>query len=284
MSDRTIATIDHLLTYVNDLDQAASLFRRMGFTLSPISRIEPMGISNHLVLMQPLVDGFANFLELMAAHDRTRLPSAMAGVLSGEQGTKSMVLGARDAAGAYALMRDRGFDASPAIHVRREWVIAPGESVFPEFDVILPIDAELTFNVCQYHNVGLYLRPEWLTHENGARHLRRVLAVAEEPLALASRFGGLFAPSSVAVPSAASDGVQLDIITPEAAAAAYGVAATLSGKPAAYLGYVIEVESLPRLRACLDAGSVAYRFEGKRITIDPNAGLGNLIVFTEDGT
>ncbi|MCG6203754.1 VOC family protein [Rhodopseudomonas sp. HC1] len=281
MSDRTIATIDHLLTYVNDLDEAASLFRRMGFTLSPISRIEPMGISNYLVLMQPLVDGFANFLELMAAHDRSCLPPAMAGVLSGEQGTKSMVLGARDAAGAYALMRDRGFDASPPIHVRREWFIAPGESVFPEFDVILPIGAELTFNACQYHNVGLYLRPEWLTHANGARHLRRVLAVADDPSALASRFGKLFAPSSETV---SPGGVQLDIITPEAAAGAYGAAASLSGKAAAYLGYVLEVESLPRLRACLEAGAVAYRCEGKTIIIDPNAGLGNLIVFTEDGT
>lgn len=51
---KPIELIDHLLTYVHDLNAAASLFRRMGFTLSPVSNIEAMGISNHLVLMPRL--------------------------------------------------------------------------------------------------------------------------------------------------------------------------------------------------------------------------------------
>ncbi|MGL1682655.1 VOC family protein, partial [Vibrio parahaemolyticus] len=46
---RTIAEIDHLLTYVADPAEAAALFVRMGFTLSPVSRIEAMGITNYLV-------------------------------------------------------------------------------------------------------------------------------------------------------------------------------------------------------------------------------------------
>ncbi|HKU97457.1 MAG TPA: VOC family protein, partial [Vineibacter sp.] len=70
MSTQPVIEIDHLLTYVRDLDGAAALFRRMGFTLSPISRIETMGISNHLVLMHPGTPGAGNYIELMAAHDR----------------------------------------------------------------------------------------------------------------------------------------------------------------------------------------------------------------------
>lgn len=46
--------LDHLLTYVPSLDAATALFGRMGFTLSPRSCIDAMGISNHLVLMNPL--------------------------------------------------------------------------------------------------------------------------------------------------------------------------------------------------------------------------------------
>src|SRR5262245_51995349 len=100
MPHRPIAEIDHLLCHVRDLDAAASLFRRMGFTLSPVSRIETMGISNHLVLMRPRSPDSGNYIELMAAHDRAQLPPVMASTLAGEEGIKSMVLGTADAGAA----------------------------------------------------------------------------------------------------------------------------------------------------------------------------------------
>jgi hypothetical protein len=47
---------------------------------------------------------------------------------------------------------------------------------------------------------------------------------------------------------------------------------------------VIEVESHDRLLACLDRGGVPYRKIGNDIAVDPNVGLGNLIVFTSDSS
>lgn len=279
---RPIQAIDHLLTYVHDLDAAASLFRRMGFTLSPVSHIESMGIANHLVLMQPLSAGIANFIELMAAQDRGKLPPAMAELLSGREAIKSMVLATQDAAAAHAAIAHEGFAAAPPVHVRREWVVGAGESVYPEFDVILPFKAPLTFNCCRYFNVDLYLRPEWLKHPNGAQRLRAVLAVAGEPGRLAAMFGRLFEERAIDTTdqaSVASGGVELVMLSPATARDRHGVEDAVPAEGARYLGYEIEVASLSVLEACLVAGRLAYRRETDAIVVDPAIALGNLIVF-----
>lgn len=281
MVDHPIAEIDHLLTYVKDLDAAAALFRRMGFTLSPISRIEPMGISNHLVLMHPRTAGFANYIELMASHDRTQLPPAMARTLSGEAGIKSMVLGARDAQAAHGVIAGAGFDVAPPVHVRREWVVAPGESVFPEFDVILPVDTPLAFNACRYYDVSLYLRPAWLSHANTARGLSGVLAVADNPDRQRADFTRLFGRAQDGRPSPGE--VWLDVLSPYEAEQRLGVSVTLDGGRARYLGYQIEVESIAALRACLDDSAISHRVNGDIVYIAPEVGFGNLIVFRQHG-
>ena len=280
---KAIREIDHLLTYVRDLDAAAATFRRMGFTLSPLSRIEAMGISNHLVLMRQGIPGFANYIELMSAHDRARLPPPMAKVLSGPEGIKSMVLGTEDAVAAQQAMLKHGFAAAPPVHVKREWKIAPEQSVFPEFDVLMPVEAPLAFNACRYFNVDLYLRPEWRVHANGAQRMTTVFAVADEPAAVARRYGDLFDASTRQSGEAVCTTpgqVDLAVMSSETAKRRFGLTvATAAG--AGYLGYLVEVVSLDVLRSCLSDGKVPCRDLGGTICVDPADGFGNLIVFRE---
>ncbi|TWT10067.1 VOC family protein [Reyranella sp. CPCC 100927] len=286
MQTQPVIEIDHLLTYVRDLDHAATLFRRMGFTLSPISRIEGMGISNHLVLMHPGVPGAGNYIELMAAHDRARLPSVMAQTLSGGEGIKSMVLSAADAHAAQAAFVAQGFNADPPVHVKREWPIGPDESVFPEFDVLLPVDAPLVFNCCRYFNVELYLRPDWMEHANSARCLRSVLAVAAEPQRIVATFASVFGRPPIGGPDVvrvSPGAVDLVLMTPAALRERYGLDVSAPDQGARYIGYVIEVASLERLTACLAQGHVEQRSLGAAVCVGPDVGLGNLIVF-EAGT
>lgn len=281
---KPIDAIDHLLTYVHDLEGAASLFRRMGFTLSSVSHIDSMGISNYLVLMRPVASGFANFIELMAVQDQAKLPAAMTELLSGPQAIKSMVLGAADVNAAHAAIAKQGFSASAPIHVKREWIVGPDESVFPEFDVVLPFPSPLTFNCCRYFNVELYLRPEWLVHANTAKGIRSVLAVAKEPGVLVKRFSAIFgeAPSDDGdVARVACGGVELVILSPDAARKKYGIDRMPAGE-ADYLGYVIEVDSLDALQSSLSAGRIAYRRDSRSVCVEPAIGLGNLMIFREE--
>jgi hypothetical protein len=191
MTENPVKAIDHLLTFVHDLDAAARFFDQLGFTLTPESRIEPMGIVNRLILFPDASDGSANYIELMSVFDVARLPPPMARLLSGNEGIKSMVLSFDDAARAHAHFVALGCPFGPPVHIRREWKLSSTESVWPEFDVLLPVDDVVTFNGCRYLNVELYRRPAFTAHPNGARAFDRIYCAAADPQAAASRLADI---------------------------------------------------------------------------------------------
>ena len=160
--------------------------------------------------------------------------------------------------------------------------------VLPEFDVMLPVEAPLTFNCCRYYNVDLYLRPDWLRHENGAIRLCSVIAVARDPAAVAEPFGQLFGDlrSGPDMVRTSPGKVDLMIHNPDSLREKFGVDAGEMGVSGArFIGYVIEVQSQDRIKTCLDRGGVPYRKIGDDLAVGPADGLGNLIVFTsEPGT
>lgn len=255
-----IAEVDHLLTYVTNLDAAATAYERLGFRLTPRSEIGAMGIANRLVLLSPLTAGTANYLELMSAADRTKLPPPMATTLSGAEGVKSMVMATPDAHGARAELGANGYGFAPPVHVKREWVI-PGEgSVWPEFDVMLPIAAPLPFNLCRYFNLDLYLREDWRTHPNGARHLTATFAVAADAHATACYYETLFGTAATLGADGAwivkTAAVELAIYDPLSFAARFGVALPAADTPR-YTGYRVAVASLDALHAPLARNEVA---------------------------
>ncbi|PZU51235.1 MAG: hypothetical protein DI568_01150 [Sphingomonas sp.] len=282
MTSSATARIDHLLTYVPDLEAAADLFQRMGFHLSPLSRIEQMGVANRMALMRPQSPGQASYIELMSPYEPARLPPPLQPVLSGGPGIGSMVLVADDVSGFRTSVLAQGFECAPPAHVTREWKI-PGEpSVFPEFDVMLPVEAPLRFNACKYYNLHLYLREDWTAHPNGAIRLLKVLAVADDPADLdffASLFGQpgvVQADGSLLLPSGE---IALEIIPADGLKSRFGIEP--DGRAPGYLGYEIEVESLQKLRTQLQAGGVPFQDGDGLISITPDTGLGNLILFSE---
>lgn len=276
-----IAEIDHLLTYVADLDAASAAYERLGFRLTPRSEIGAMGIANRLVLLSPLTAGTANYIELMSATDRTKLPLPMAATLSGAEGVKSMVMATPDAHKAQAELVANGYGFAPPVHVKREWVI-PGEgSVWPEFDVMLPIAAPLPFNLCRYFNLDLYRREDWRAHPNGARYLTAAFAVAPDAHAIARYYEALFDKAATLGTDGAwivkTAAVELAIYDPLSFAACFGIALSAADAPL-YAGYRVAVASLDALQA---------RFARDKVAAMPTAlGLaaqacGNVVEFVE---
>lgn len=279
-----LVDIDHSLTYVTDLDAASRVWERLGFTLTPSSQIKPMGIHNRLVLLRSRTPGAANFIELMGVSDATRLPAPMRALLSGREGMKSMVLATPDAHAAQAQLVQAGYPFAPPSHVRREWVL-PGEgSVWPEFDVLLPIPAPLVFNVCQYHNLSLYQRADWQQHRNGALCLLSCLATAPEPGEAVAFFERLFGRAAQAVEgggrlnSPAATGIE--VFTRADFAARFGVAPPAEAG-ASYAGMRIGVARLDTLRDCLREAQLPFADQGERIVVAPEQALGNALEFVE---
>lgn len=171
--------IDHLMTKVDSPQDAGAWFERCGFTVTPYSEIGAMGLCNRLVLFDPQVPGMANFIELMGMLPGQVVQPAMAALLAGDEGLRSMVLVSDDAHASRAMLAQRGFNPGAVHHVTRRWEL-PGENLDLAFDVLLPMAAPLPFNVCRYHTLQHYLRPQWTKHANGVRHVDAVFGVVDE--------------------------------------------------------------------------------------------------------
>ncbi|MGL4287717.1 MAG: VOC family protein [Phreatobacter sp.] len=275
MNDNPIEAIDHLLTYVRDLDAAARFFDALGFTLTPESRIDAMGIVNRLILFPETEGGAANFIELMSVSDAAKLPPAMARLLTGEEGIKSIVLSFGDADRAHAHLTRLGCPFAPPVHVRREWTISATESVWPEFDVLLPVDDVLTFNGCRYHNVELYRRPAWTEHRNGARAFDRVDCRAGDPPKVARRLAAIFdrPDSATTEDHRVAVGKVVLAVTPDPS----GLAA--NGTVAQFTGYRVAGASLDHVAASLARLGVAARLPNGALAVPGGLAFGQRIEF-----
>jgi Glyoxalase-like domain len=278
---RVIEEIDHLLTYVRDGAAAEAFFRGLGFTLSPISHIAPMGIVNRLVLFPDTVAGSANFIELMSVSDAIKLPPQMAPLLSGADGVKSMVLSTADSVHCHQHLNALGYPFAVPVRVEREWALGDGTSVFPKFDVLLPVAAALTFNACQYYNSELYKRPSWTTHPNGVTGIISVLAVADDPERIAQMFASVFDACVLrhnGTWRVTRGKVTLDVSTPATFQADTGLAAPmLAPSGAAYAGYRLKAPSLDGLRRHAAASGTRIHDRGVRLLIDAATAPGVVI-------
>lgn len=254
MQQAGIVEIDHLLTAVDDAEAAGTEFERLGFTVTPVSVIGSMGLANRLVLLDPLTEGTANFVELMAVHDPVHANPAMRALLTGPPGVRSLVLASFDAEATRAALERQGLAPGPVHKVAREWALPSGERLDVAFDVLLPMRAPsaLAFNVCRYRTLQHYLRPEWRAHPNGAQSLIAVHAVAHDPAAVATFFARLFGCTverreggSLAVRPGS---VRLTISTPADSVTLFGVLPPVS---TGYVGYTMRVASLAKLQAFL---------------------------------
>lgn len=282
-----ILEIDHLMCGVDDAEQAGASFERMGFRVTPFSVIESMGLGNRCVLFASRTPGAACYLELMSILDASKVPAAMTRTLAGGERVKSMVLATPDGDACHRSLLAGGFaPPSPPIHLQRDWHFPGGETVRPAFAVILPMPAQLLFNVCQHKTLPLYLRPEWTSHPNGALGFDSVIAVARDPqvtLGFYERlFGAPTATDATGFARVSPAKVGLRVGTAAALAVAFPEAALPEPDAAIYVGIGIRVASLSVLRALLDRSGVPYRLLERHALIVPASHAhGNFIEFSE---
>lgn len=178
---------------VDDPDAAAADMERIGFTTTPLSRMAAHGLANRCVLLTPVTDGAANYLELLG-HDPLRASPFMRGLLGGGEGIKSLVLAAADIEAACERLKSAGAPTTPPVRIERPWHLPDGETLDLAFTVATPaLNAPPVYcNLCQHHTLHHYLRPDWRRHENGAMSLAAVLVEADRPEAVTDWYARLF--------------------------------------------------------------------------------------------
>lgn len=188
MSKQTLEPVlDHAVIDVRDgIDDAAVLFGRLGFTLSPRGH-HNLGSSNHLAIFQ------SNYLELFGWERGARVERA--DVLRYPVGLGGLVFRADDADTVSAGLANLGLPAQPPVSLSRPVQLPNGANVEARFRTV-PFDFG-TFGwtrtyFCEHFTPELVWREEWQQHANGACEIHRVTIQAEHPHRLGTLFATMF--------------------------------------------------------------------------------------------
>src|SRR5215471_10297749 len=178
--------LDHVIHAVRDLEAAAELYRRLGFTVGARNR-HAWGTHNHLVQLP----GF--FVELLTVAEPEKLGtdglSALFGTfnrifLKTHEGLSFLLLKSENAATDAARFRSAGIGVSDAMRFEREGKRPDGSTVKVAFSLAFARDAKapaVGFAVCQQHFPENFWNPAFQQHANTASGVAAVVLVADNP-------------------------------------------------------------------------------------------------------
>lgn len=178
--------LDHLAHFVPDLDAAAGIWEKLGFSVTPVSRHnvygKPAGTSNRCVMLEE------GYLELLAPTMDTPHAQRVRALMKRYDGVHLACLGTPDAAAEHARLAAHGFEPEPLVNLERK--VEDGKARFNVIYVPAGKMAEGRVQYCEH------LTPErvWRGGFVNPFGLSAVYVVADEPEEVAARwgrFGGL---------------------------------------------------------------------------------------------
>ena len=280
--------LDHLVHAVRDLDAAAELYRRLGFTLGARNR-HAWGTHNHLVQ----TPGF--FVELLTVAGPGKLGSdgfsALFGTfnrlfLKDQEGLSLLILESPDAAADAARFRTAGIGASDALRFEREGKRPDGSTVNVGFSLAFARDAKapaIGFAVCQHHFPENFWNPAFQQHANTASGIAATVVVSEDPRdheAFLSAFTGVRADSASAsgITASTSRG-EISVMHPVAFRSRFGVEPPDVSRGARLAAAQFRVRDRAALSAALERGGIAASSSMGATIVGPKIALGTTLVF-----
>lgn len=282
--------LDHIVHAVRDLDGAADLYRRLGFTVGARNR-HPWGTHNHLVQLP----GF--FVELLTVAEPHLLKSDGFSQLFGDfnrrflqaqEGLSLLILESGNAAGDARLFSDAKIAASDAMRFEREGRRPDGSAVTVAFSLAFAFDdlaPDIGFAVCQQHFPENFWNPAFQNHPNGVSGIAGVVLVAENPTdhhIFVSAFAGerelQSTSSGISVATPRGD---IQVMDPAAFRNHFGAPPPdiRTGARLAALRFV--ARDLSKAETILSAGRLASRRHMGRVIVAPDAAMGATLAFEE---
>jgi catechol 2,3-dioxygenase-like lactoylglutathione lyase family enzyme len=259
--------LDHIVHAVRDLDAAAELYRRLGFTVGARNR-HPWGTHNYIVQLPGC------FIELLTLAEPDKLGREGFSVLFGgytgdfltrQEGLSLLILESLDAGADAVAFRAACIAASDVMRFEREAKRPDGAAVKVGFSLVFAEDKfapDIHFATCQQHYSENFWNPAFQKHANGAEAVAGVVMLANDP---ARHRDFLLAFTGVQSARDAGDGFTIDL--PRGA-----IELT---RPAAFTHRF----GLPAPDAAGGARLVALRFSGRAIKASQHSVLGALLVF-----
>ena len=279
--------LDHIVHAVHDLDAAAELYRRLGFTVGARNR-HPWGTHNYLVqlpgffvelltLAEPDKLGNDGFSQLFGAYNRD--------FLMRQEGLSLLILESRDAGADEAAFRAAGIAASDTMRFEREGRRPDGTAVKVAFSLAFAEDKQapdIHFAVCQQHYPENFWNPAFQNHANGVTGIAGVIAVADNPPAHRVFFEAV----TGAAARAGKDGFlistphgEIEVVTPQAFTARLGVAAPDVKRGARLAAIRFTVADAGLLQDVPELAGIAGVYEGNPAIIGADDTMGAVIIF-----
>lgn len=266
--------LDHIVHAVRDLDAAAALYRRLGFTVGARNRHPPAwGTQNHIVQFPGC------FVELLSMADTSQIAphgprhfsfgAHNRDFLTRGEGLSMLVLEGRDTDAEAEAFRAAGVGDFEPFHFERTAAQPDGSKVKVAFSLAFARDArapDIGFFTCRQHHPENFWNPAFQVHPNGATSIAGVVLVAGNP---GDHRNLLSAFTGEREPHATSSGIAVK--TPR------GEIRVMT--PAAYRDYFGAAPPDTGVGARLAALCFAMREGMGRPTVGPNAAMGAAIAF-----
>jgi len=279
MLPQPVPVIDHVVINARDrLNEAAALYHRLGFLLTPRGH-HTLGSINNLAILG------TDYMELLGVvpgvGDRTD-------VLDWPAGLNGLVFKTFDSDGTFTALQGAGVPVLPPQAFSRP-VEMPGGVRDAAFRTVrLERDAvpagRLFF--CHHLTPELVWHDAWRRHPNGALGILRAVVCATDPATLGTLFARMFGAGSV---RQTADGCSLsaglariDVVTPAALDAEFGVAAPgADGRDQFMAALTLRTLSLNQAAHALQDGGIAATRDSQSITVAAGAACGVTLVLQE---
>jgi hypothetical protein len=280
---KNIIGIDHAVVMVKDLDQAASNYKRLGFTVSPRgTHSAHMGSGNYTIMFDP------DYMELLGVLTPTEHNApARAYLETRGEGIERVAFTAVDSAAGAEEIRGRGYPPVGPTDFERPVTMPNGSISAAKFRTFEWPRAETPGGIrifaCQHKTRETVWIPELMQHANGAKRLKQVVMVSPEPAKDAAHLSKMIdrevrneADGAVAVPSG-GDRADFVFLTRDQLGKRYpGV--SLDGLPERGGAGLVIAADLAVAEKALGATGVP---SAGGIVVPPAAGNGTLLAFVK---
>jgi catechol 2,3-dioxygenase-like lactoylglutathione lyase family enzyme len=284
--------LDHIVHAVRDLDAAAELYRRLGFTVGA-RNAHPWGTENHLVqlpgfFIEVLSVARPELLEGDVEHrELARLFGAFnRDAIARGDGFSTLILESEAIAADVSALAGAGIGCSGELRFSRQGTQADGSKVTVGFSLGFARDEtspHAAFAVMQQHNPQAFWNAKFQSHANGAQAVLGALLVADNPtdhhIFLSAFTGERELHSTSAGLAARTVRGDVEIIEPVAFRDRFGVDVAAEGEGMTLAGLRIGVAELEPAEAGARANGIAAHRQLNALVIPPPAACGATLIF-----
>lgn len=279
--------LDHIVHAVRDLDAAADVYRRLGFTVGARNK-HPWGTHNHIVQLP----GF--FIEILTLAEPDKLGddgfSKLFGVYTRDfvnhrDGLALLILESQDARADAVAFRAANVAISDVMRFEREGKRPDGSPVKVAFSLAFAEDKlapDIHFATCQQHYPENFWNSTFQQHANSVSGIAGTVVVAEEPeehRAFFEVFTGTPAQAGEGGFSLATPRGTIDVTAPGAFLLRFGVKPPDVSGGARLAALRFQTADAERVQASPELAGLAGLYAGNAVVIGAEDALGAVLVF-----